>query len=70
MKKIRLKDELTYAVEIVEHEFPKKEWEELFELVYGLILKNDTFFDMQEVDKFDYLVDGILEIEGYFKQYQ
>ena len=67
MRKIRLKDELTYAVEIVEHEFPEKEWEELFELGYGIKKKNDTFFDMQEVDKFDYLVDGILEIEGYFK---
>ena len=63
MKKLRLKDELIYVTEMVESEFPEKTWDELFELVYDLVSKNKKFFEMNDADKFDYLVDAIIILE-------
>lgn len=63
MRKIRLKDELIYATEMIEREFPAKDWEQLFEMVYDLAMKNKAFFEMNDVDKFDYLVDTIIKLE-------
>ena len=63
MKKLRLKDELIYVTEMVESEFPEKTWDELFDLVYGLVSKNKKFFEMNDADKFDYLVDAIIMLE-------
>ena len=63
MKKLRLKDELIYVTEMVESEFPEKTWDELFELVYDLVSKNKKFFEMNDADKFDYLVDAIIMLE-------
>lgn len=49
------------SMELIESEFPGMQDEVLFEKVYELICKNqESFLEMNEVDRFDYLVDGIL----------
>ena len=59
-----MKDIIQTYAEMVENEFPNMEWEELFDKVWTLICqqKNKFFNGMNDADKFDYLVDGIIEM--------
>lgn len=55
------KDIIIESMELIESEFPNMQDDVLFEKVYNLICKKkESFLEMNELDKFDYLVDGIL----------
>lgn len=58
-----MKEFIQEQVEIVESEFPKMDYEELFEIVWNAIIRKgaEKYNSMIEVDKFDYLVDTIIE---------
>lgn len=56
-----MKHYLQEQVELIEKEFPEVEYEDLFNTVWNLIAKKEDYDKMCEVDKFDYLVDTILE---------
>lgn len=47
-------------VEKVEKEFKNIEYDILFDMVYTLVLENENYHYMNEMDQFDYLVDNIL----------
>lgn len=53
-------------VERVEKEFKEIEFETLFDMVFTLILENDNYYYMNEVDQFDYLVDNILLRQHFY----
>lgn len=53
-------------VERVEKEFKSMEYDVLFNMVYDLIMKNDNYYNMNDIDKFDYLVDSILTKQGFY----
>lgn len=59
-----MKDILIRNTELVESEFPNIEWDTLQDMVATLIAKKGKkFLDMNEADKFDYLVDNIINME-------
>ena len=59
----RINNYMMEQVAIVEKEFENMEYEILFDRVYDLVMGNEKYDTMSEVDKFDYLVDNIIEME-------
>lgn len=58
----KIKNYINEYTELIELEFPGVEYEKLFDKVGELILKTGKKFEqMCENDKFDFLVDSILE---------
>lgn len=51
-------------VERVEKEFENMEYDVLFNRVYDLVMDNEEYDTMNDVDKFDYLVDNIILMES------
>ena len=58
--KILAEDMIREEMELVKNEFPDLEDAELFDMVYDLTFCNYEYHAMNDIDKFDYLVDEIL----------
>ena len=50
-------------VERVEKEFKSMEYDVLFNIVYDLIMNNEKYDNLHDMDKFDYLYENISELE-------
>ena len=56
-----MKHYIQEQVELIENEFPEMEYGDLYEIVWDLIIARKNYHKMNECDRFDYLVDTILE---------
>lgn len=61
----KIKDVIIESVELIENEFPNMELGILTNIVDTLICqRKSTYNSMSDVDKFDYLVDNIIQIDA------
>ena len=61
---MKIKNIIQIGVELVESEFPNVEEELLFDRVWTLISdKKEEYMKMSVEDKFDYLVDSLMELQ-------
>ena len=61
---MKIKNIIQIGVELVESEFPNMDEELLFDRVWTLISnKKEEYMKMSVEDKFDYLVDNLIELQ-------
>ena len=61
---MKIKNIIQLGVELVESEFPNMDEELLFDRVWTLISnKKEEYMKMSVEDKFDYLVDSLMELQ-------
>lgn len=61
---MKIKNIIQIGVELVESEFPNMDEELLFDRVWTLISnKKEEYMKMSVEDKFDYLVDSLIELQ-------
>ncbi|MBP3931574.1 MAG: hypothetical protein J6D47_18670 [Peptostreptococcaceae bacterium] len=61
---MKIKNIIQIGVELVESEFPNMDEELLFDRVWTLISdKKEEYMKMSVEDKFDYLVDSLMELQ-------